>query len=506
MVTDAQVKLYREKLASGRTRQAAAAAADMTAKTARKWEVGPLPSQCRKERAWRTRQDPLEGAFERLVVPLLEDDKEGELQATTILDALKEAPGAEVVRDAHLRTLQRRIREWRVKFGPEREVFFEQVHPPGREVQVDFTHCEELGVTVSGVPFPHLLFEMILSYSGWRFVQLAYSETYEALVRGLQDGFWTLGGLPQVARSDNLSAATYQLHGTDKRKPTKRFQGVLTHFGLEYTRIVAGKSNQNGKVEKAHDILKTALRQALKMRGSLDFRSIDAYLAFVEVVRERLNARAADRLAEERRHLRPLRVSRLPTYTDVPVKVARWSTVRVAENTYSVPSRLIGHEVVARLHADSIDVIYRGHQVDTFPRLRGRSQHRINYRHIIHSMVAKPGAFARYRYREDLFPSVDFRRAYDTLRHYRGERADVDYVRILHLAATTMEAEVEAALQLLLQTQRAFDFGDVKSLVDISPRPPAAQVQPFTPDLKQFDNLLEGTDHDPRETRVAVAV
>lgn len=43
------------------------------------------------------------------------------------------------------------------------------------------------------------------------------------------------------------------------------------------------------------------------------------------------------------------------------------------------------------------------------PRLSGRGQHRIHYQHVIWSLVRKPGAFAAYRYRDDLFPTLTFR-------------------------------------------------------------------------------------------------
>ena len=65
--------------------------------------------------------------------------------------------------------------------------------------------------------------------------------------------------------------------------------------------------------------------------------------------------------------------------------------------------------------------------------------------------MRKPGAFARYRFREQMFPTMTFRLAYDALKRWRGERADVEYVRILHLAATTMESTVDSALALLLE-------------------------------------------------------
>ena len=115
----------------------------------------------------------------------------------------------------------------------------------------------------------------------------------------------------------------------------------------------------------------------------------------------------------------------------------KWSTIQVAKRTYSVPSRLIGKEVQIRLYADWVEVYYKGHLVERMERVSGEREAHVNYRHVIGSLVRKPGAFARYRFREQLFPTRHFRLAYDALRGWRGERADVEYVRILHLAATT---------------------------------------------------------------------
>ena len=113
--------------------------------------------------------------------------------------------------------------------------------------------------------------------------------------------------------------------------------------------------------------------------------------------------------------------------------------------------------------------------------------------HVIGSLVRKPGAFARYRFREQLFPTLHFRLAYDALREWRGERADVEYLRILHLAATTMEANVDSALSLLLETGKPFDYAAVRDLAE--PRPPEAPVLILSgkPDLKIYDRLLTGS-------------
>jgi hypothetical protein len=70
------------------------------------------------------------------------------------------------------------------------------------------------------------------------------------------------------------------------------------------------------------------------------------------------------------------------------------------------------------------------------PRLVGKKLAAINYRHIIDSLVRKPGAFANYRYREEMFPTSSFRMAWDSLRSAHVEKvADKMYVQILQLAA-----------------------------------------------------------------------
>lgn len=491
MLSDAQVKLMRQKRMEGKTQQAAGAASGMSERSARKWETGPLPSESKSPRSWRTRPDPFAEVWERDLVPLLERDEKGVLQATTLLEVLQERYAGRFP-DGQVRTLQRRLRDWRAIHGPEKEVFFEQVHVPGREAAFDFTHATELGVTVRGTLLVHLLFEFVLSFSGWTWVCLAFAETFEALVAGLQGALWELGGVTEVVRSDNLSAATHELRRTGGRELTKRFQAVLEHYGLRSTRIRPGESHENGVVEQRHFRTKQAIAEALVVRGSRDFDSLEAYAAFVrDVVDRSHNRKVAEALAVERGALRPLPPAPLPSYTSYRPRVRRWSTIRVGGRTYSVPSRLIGHEVEARQHPDVVEVYYRGRLIEAMPRIRGEGEARIDYRHVIWSLVRKPGAFARYRYREELFPTLVFRRAYDALRAARGDRADVDYVRILHLAASTLEAEVERALATLLEHGEPFDYAAVKALASPEqPSVPAVAIPAV--DLGAYDRLLGG--------------
>ncbi len=473
----------------GQTLEAAAAAAGMSERSASTWQDGPLPSATITNRSWRTRKDPFAAVWATEIEPHLRSDEDGELLATTLMDALcRQHP--EDFQPGQVRTLQRQIRSWRAIHGPRQEVFFPQAHQPGRLGAFDFTHCGELGVTIAGVAFVHLMFQFVLAWSGWRHISIAMGETYEALVSGLQGAFWALGGVPSRVRQDNLSAATHELVETGGRTLTKRFAQVVDHYNFESSRIEPGQAHQNGVVEKANDLLKTALTQALILRGSRDFLTVEAYLSFARaVVEERFHQPRRAELAQERLSLKPLPLHRLPEYTEIDVKVRGWSTVHISKRIYSVPSRLIGHWVTARVHPDVVEIWLGKTLLETMPRLRGGDVHRINYRHVIWSLVRKPGAFAAYRYREDLFPSLAFRRCYDALRAGRGDRADVDYVRILHLAASTSEADVTRAIVTLLEQATPFDFAAVQALA----RPIVSDVPDLhigVPELGVYDDLI----------------
>lgn len=399
----------------GKSQETAAAMAGMSVRTARTWQQGPLPSEKKEGRHWRTRPDPFEGIWEEEIEPLLREESALGLRATTIIEYLEERhPGR--FSASHLRTLQRRLQEWRARHGSDKEVYFPQEHPPGREAQIDFTHCKSLGVSIGGQPYAHQLFHFVLSHSGWRYAEVAASESYLALQRGLQGALWTLGGVPRVVRSDNTAALTHEMRRSGGRELNQSYAGLLAHYGLESTRSNRGMAHENRVAEQAHYRLKDALNQALLLRGNRDFDTNDNYLRFIGQVVARRNRLVQGKLERELPYLLPLPSAPLPEYQSYRARVRKWSTIQAAGHTYSVPSRLIGQEVQVRVYADQVEVYYQDELVECMERVRGDGEARVNYRHIIGSLVRKPGAFARYRFREHLFPTPTFRRAYEALR------------------------------------------------------------------------------------------
>ena len=206
-------------------------------------------------------------------------------------------------------------------------MYFPQVHPPGREAQVDYTHCGELNVTIAGQPYRHLLFQLILSHSGWRYAEVASGETFLALQQGLQNALWTLGGVPQILRSDNTSAATHEVKRGRGRALNDNYAALLDHYGLRSTRINRGQSHENGVAEQAHYRLKDAIDQALILRGSRDFDTIDDYADFVLQMVNRRNRLVQGDLEQEMACLRSLPPAPVPEYVNYQSKVRKWTTI-----------------------------------------------------------------------------------------------------------------------------------------------------------------------------------
>jgi len=300
--------------------------------------------------------------------------------------------------------------------------------------------------------------------------------------------------VPSWHQTDNSTAATHDLP-SGKRDFNEDYISLMQHLGMQPRTIAIGKKEQNGDVEAFQGVLKRRLKQHLLLRGSTDFESVGAYEAWVQSVLDRCNARRAKRVSEELDVMRPVPLHRMPEFREEKVGVTSWSTIRVQQNTYSVPSRLIGEDLKVRVYDDRLEAFFRDRMEFSVERLHGKNGNKIDYRHMIWSLVRKPGAFERYRYREALFPNLVFRRTYDRLQEAKPGRAgDIEYLRILHLAASTMECTVVEVLEATLLRGEVPIADAVKALVNPS--------VPLVPDLARPEVRLEEYDALLEHTRV----
>jgi hypothetical protein len=492
VVKDEQVRILWDWLGKEASLAFAAAKAGMDRKTARKYRpAARLPSQMAEQapaRAYRTREDPFADVWNE-VEGLLEQGPGWE--AKTLFEELQRRY-PERFAEGQLRSLQRRVKHWRATRGPDKEVFFAQHHVPGRLGASDFTHMTSLGVTINGKPFDHLVYHLVLTYSNWEHVTVCFSESFESFGDGFQNAVWALGGVPEKHRTDRMTLA---VQASGSHLFTRRYQALMTHYEVRPQAINAGKGHENGDVEQSHHRFKRAVEQALLLRGSRDFPNREAYAAFLHDLCANRNAKRKERFEEEKKHLRPLPQRRLEAFRRSLVRVQSGSTITVERNIYSVAARLIGEQVETRIYADTIEVWYGQRKEEVLPRLRGRNNHHINYRHVIEWLVRKPGAFAGYRYRAELFPTSRFRMAYDYLAATASGRSDHEYLGILQLAARQSEVEVDEALRRLLEAGGDVSLKAVAALVQEGMAPARAMevcVEPIN--LSTYDDLFESKE------------
>lgn len=493
--TDAQVRLAMRERAKGRTQEQSAVKANIKSrKTVAKYEkLEQLPSEVQQPRAYRTRDDPFSDQWPKVEQMLAAAP---ELEAKTLFEWLCEQhPGK--YQEGQLRTLQRRIAEWRALHLAQIAVLA-QVHRPGEILQTDGTWLTELGATIAGKPFKHVLIHTVLPYSNWEWGVVAQSESLLAYQRALQVTLFNLGAVPVYHQTDNSSAVTHQLSASDEkgREYNLAYLALLKHYGMQPRTIHVGSPEENGDIEAANGALKQALRQHLLLRSNSNFASVADYEHFIAQVMTRRNERRRERLAEELAVMKPLTVPPLESYQECRVRVGRGSMIRVQHNAYSVPTSLIGQMVIVHIHEWHLEVYFRRNLVAKMARLVGQNQYQLNYRHLVDSLLRKPGGFRDYRYREALFPTVVFRQAWDILNQWHSPRkADLIYLRIVHWAARTLESDVEAALKRLLESPESWDDTDVERLIK-SPSPAIPQLATPSVNLAQYDALLREVNND----------
>ena len=414
---------YMAKRANGLSQQVAADAAGISVRSAQRIDRGELQpegQQQQRGRHWRTRADPLAEVWESVLVPMLE--KAPQLEPQTLLLHLEQLrPGEEWYR--RKRTLQRRVEQWRALHGPDQEVMFLQEHRAGVLGISDFTLLKGEPITVAGEVLEHRLFHFRLPYSGWCHVAVIHGgESFVALSEALQNALAFCGGVPAEHRTDSLSACFRNRDGSYAGDYTSRYRELCAHLGVSATRNNRGVAHENGAIEGPHRHWKHRLEQQLIQRGSRDFATEAEYRQLVAQVTATINSRyqVQGNLEIERLHLQPLPVERFTDYEPVVARVRSTSTIEVRSVTYSVPSRLIGQQLMVHLRHDRLDLFLRSQFVQALPRLHRRAGEsgplrRIDFRHVIESLRRKPRALLRAQLQSDLLPGENWRQLWRQL-------------------------------------------------------------------------------------------
>ena len=463
--------------------------------------------QRRVPHTWKTRKDPLAEIWPK-AQEMLRDAPE--LEAKALFEYLVPAAvaggapgegGPGELQEKHLRTFQRRVKDCRLANGPGKEVFFTQDQTPGKVLAMDWTDMGGLGITIQGRALKHKLFHAVLPFSNWEWAVRAHSESTLSLRAGLKAVLGRLGRVPQELLSDHSSTATHQLRrGAAERGFNEEYLSICAHYGITPRTINVGRPQENGSCETSHGHLKRRIKQHLLLRGTADFASEEEYDGFLVKVLESANLRRAKRLGEELAAMPETLIADLADYRETMVSVRNDSTIRVNKMVYSVPCRLIGVKLLARIHENEIVLLAGAREVARLPLSRGDRGAVIDFRHLIGHLLRKPGAFAGYRWREELFPSLVYRAAYDHLERAGGD-ADKRYLEILKLAADEGQTAVENALEQLLMAPRAvISAKEARGMLDAwrDLEREWRERPPLEADLSDYDALLDGGEENER--------
>ena len=420
-------------------------------KTARDYiRSGQPPGEDRVERHWRTREDPFAEVWPEVESWLQNSPS---LQATRVFEELRRRY-PERFEEGQLRSLQRRLQRWRVDhdLSATPKAYCEQVHEPGRLLQLDWFHPRDFEVSIKAERDKHLICHVTLPDSNWEWAIVCQSESFASLKKALQAALWELGGAPAICQVDNSSTARHPLQrGRRQRVFHDRFLGLLSHYGMQGQTINVGAAHENGDVESAHQHLRRYLRDRLQLRGRADFVSIQQYESFVQEQLRHRNGARQKRRTQEREALSALPPSRLPEYEEVPCRANQYGLVRLGKGSYSIPAHYRGQALRARLFEGEIELWYEHRGIARFEQSIHTSGAGVDWPHLMEDLCRKPGAFARYRYRAFFYPHERWRRSCDYLRErYRSRRADSDYLQLLRLTRSFGMERIEALLERLM--------------------------------------------------------
>jgi len=487
-----QIGLYMKYRKNGKSQEIAAAKAGFSERSARNIEKRGF-QESNNDRHWRTRKDPFEGVWEEELIPMLE--KNPKLQSKTLLEYLQ-SKYKDQFHENVLRTLQRKVRKWRSIFGPHKDVIFRQNHPPGWQGLSDFTSATSLQVTINGELLDHKFYHYRLAYSGWEFAEVVLGgESFTALTENLQNALWACGGAPETHRTDSLSAAFKNISQKTQNDLTEDYEKFCSYYGMEPTRNNKGKSHENGSIESSHKHLKSRISQALMIRGTRDFKSLEEYREFARKIVKLHNRRIHKEYLEELGSLKILPERKTTDYTEERIRVTNSSTILVRQVTYSVPSRLIGDTIKVHLYDDRLECFVGISRVAILNRKRRNNKRvrQIDYRHLIGSLAKKPGAFKNYVYRDELFPTLAFRQTWELLESTHDcRKACREYVAILKEAAEgDREQTVSLYLERKLSNREVVTSTEVQNLFKKSSED-LPHIDGFCDDLANYDSLLSG--------------
>ena len=498
-VTTEQVKLYMKLRQEDKLTQIGCGAkAGFSERTARTIDHGKHHTQHpHKPRQYKTRESSIDKLWEDELKQKLEDNPA--LQPTTLFIDLQrnyvDDQGNPIYDASCLRTLQRRVREWKAKHGASKEVMFPQKHYPGDQGLSDFSHMKDIGITIAGKPLDHMIYHFRLVFSKYSYVKVILSgESFQALSEGLQEALFHIGGAPKEHRTDSLAAAYKNDKDVANEDLTDRYKELCAYYGMNPTRNNKGVSHENGSVESSHGHLKNRIKQELMVRGRKDFETLAEYEQWLSHVVENSNRRNTKNFKLEQSALHPLPKHKTADYEVKSVKVSSHSMINIKQIKYSVSARLVGHALTVHISQKDIIAYLGSSEVFRTERRYANkvsSKYVIDYKHLIHAFIKKPRAFRYCQYKDELLPNEHYQTIWQYLdRTQAPDSACKSILRLLKLSADhNCEEALAQACLALIEVDKPIIIESLETQFNKNnPRLPTQTVP--SPSINQYDHLL----------------
>ena len=414
------------------------------------------PGYRRRQPPGRPKIGPYTGVIDRI----LEDDlglpRKQRHTAKRIYDRLRDEYGF----DGRYTIVKDYVRERRLRT---REMFVPLSHPPGH-AQCDFG---EAWAVIGGVKRKVHFFVLDLPHSDAMFVRAYPAETTEAFCDGHVSAFSFLGGVPQSIVYDNTRLAVARILGDGRRRRTRVFTELQSHYLFEDRFGRPGKGNDKGKVE---GMVGFTRRNFLVPIPSFDsFEALNAHLE--ERCLERMEARLrghtetiGERMVRDLDALLPLPAVPYDPSDRHLTRVSSLSLVRYRTNDYSVPVAYGHRDVLVRGYVDEVVVSCGADVIARHRRSYDRDDFVFDPIHYLPLLERKTGAL------DQAAPLAgwDLPEEFGTLRRLlesrMGRRGKREFVQVLRLMETFSIDEVHQAVRDAIRLG-ALSFDAVKHLV-----------------------------------------
>jgi transposase len=453
-----------------------------------------------------SRPAPKLGPYRELIDSWLDADRDAPRKqrhtARRIWERLREEHAADVAE----RTVREYVHGRRSERGEAVQAFVPQVHRAGVEAEVDWGEAQ---VAMAGVSSRVYLFHMRACHSGAAFAMAFAHCSQQAFLEAHVEAFDWFGGVFGLLRYDNLTSAVKQVLRGRRRVESDRFIALRSHYlydsqftipGVEGAHEKGGVEGEVGRFRRRHLVPVPDVASL----GELNVRM----LAGCETdLHRRIAGRqetVGESFARERPLLRGLPFERASTAEEATPRVDSKALVTIKQNRYSVPVRLAGLRVHARVGAREIECRHGGELIACHERQQGRFGVCASLDHYLELLARKPGALAgslalSQERERGAWPSV-FDELWEKIAgRYGASEAARQMVDVLVLAREHSASEVELAVRGAL-TAGAHDGRAVAVLVSRGSRVASPELDDLPrrlqnlgappPTLGHYDELL----------------